>query len=94
MNKQLEQIQRRRELLVMQSDLQRLGLTLQIETWKKPLSTLDRALAFIRLAREHRVLISIAFGALAVAGRYRLSRIARLGGLAWSLAHRFINRKN
>ncbi len=94
MNKQLEQIQRRRELLVMQSDLQRLGLALQIETWKKPLSALDRALVFARFAREHRMLISVALGALAVAGGHRLGRIARLGGLAWTLVRRFINHKN
>ena len=93
MNKHIEQIRHRRDLLVMQADLQRFGLALQIEPWKKPLSTLDRALAFTRRVREPRRLITMALSALAVAGRNRLGRVIRLGWSAWSTYRMLIKKK-
>lgn len=85
MNKRIEQIHQRRELLVIQADLQRFGLALQIEPWKKSLSKIDRVLAFTRGLRDTRTLFTIAVSAaLAVVSRNRVGRAVQLGWSAWN----------
>jgi len=84
MNKHIEQIRQRRDLLVMRADLQRFDLALQIEPWKKSLRYIDHGLTLARRARAHPALIALALAALAFIGRHHLGRVARLGWSAWS----------
>lgn len=93
MNKQIELIRQRRDLLVLRSGLQRIDLALQVERWKKPLSTLDHALALARRAREHSTLIVRALAAFAIGGRSRLSRLVSLGRTAWRAYRLFTKMK-
>ena len=93
MNKNIELIRQRRELLVMRAELQRIDLALQIEPWKKPLSTLDRALALLRRAREHSTLIMRTLATFAFGGRTRLGRLVALGQSAWRAYRLFIKAK-
>lgn len=83
MNKNIELIRQRRELLVMRAELQRIDLALQIEPWKKPLSTLDRALLLVRRMREHSTLIMRTLATFTFSGRTRLGRLLALGQSAW-----------
>ena len=94
MNKQIELIRQRRELLILRSGLQRIDLALHIERWKKPLSTIDHALALARRAREHSTLIAQAVAAFAVGGRSRLGRLVRLSRSAWRAYRLFIKMKS
>ena len=94
MNKQIELICQHRELLVLRCGLQRIDLALQIERWKKPLSTIDHALALARRAREHSTLIARALAAFAIGGGSRLGRLVRLGRLAWRAYRLFIKMKS
>jgi hypothetical protein len=90
MNKRIELIRQRRDLLVMRADFQRFDLAQQIEPWKKPLSYFDRGLTLARRVRAHPTLIAVALAALAYAGRNRLGHVVRLGWSAWSTYRLFI----
>lgn len=92
MNKRIQQIRQRRELLVIRSDRQRLTLARQIEPWKKALHTVDRAVGFIRHVRLAPTLIAVALGMLAVTSRRRLGRVLRLGWSAWKTYRQFMKR--
>lgn len=92
MNKRIQQIRQRRELLVMRSDRQRFILARQIKPWRKALHAVDRAMGFIRRARTARTLITIALGVLAMTGRRRLGRMLRLGWSAWKTYRQFMKR--
>ena len=93
MNKQIELIRQRRDLLILRSGLQRIDLALQIERWKKTLSTIDHALALARRAREHSTLIARVLAAFAIGGRSRLGRLVSLGRSAWRAYRLFTKMK-
>lgn len=83
MNKHIEQIRARREMLVMRVDLQRFDLALQTESYKKPFSYVDRGIAVARYAREHPITLTLALVAIAAIGRNRIGQVMSLGVSAW-----------
>jgi len=92
MNKHIEQIRQRRDLLVIRSELQRFDLALQIEPWKKPMGYIDRGVALARRAREHPTLVATVLAALAFVVRKRFGRVARLGWSAWGVYRLFVKK--
>lgn len=93
MNKRIEQIRQRRDMLVMRAELQRNTLVLHIEPWKKPLHYLDHGVTLARRARAHPALITLALAGLAFIGRNYWGSALRLSWTAWNVYRLFIKAK-
>ena len=53
---------RRRGRLVAQAEEQRAALSQQMQDWQRPLEIVDRALAIVRYAKSHPLLVALPFG--------------------------------
>lgn len=73
---------RRRDQLVTRAEEQREALSRQIQNWRRPLEIVDRALAIVRYAKSHPLLVALPFGLFAFRRPRMLLRWFNRGWLA------------
>jgi YqjK-like protein len=73
---------RRRDQLVTRAENQRAALSWQMHDWQRPLEIVDRALAIVRYAKSHPLLVALPFGLFAFRRPRTLLRWFNRGWLA------------
>lgn len=80
MNARLIELIRRRERLLVRTEMQRTEIAGAVRQWRVPIAALDRAVAFVHTIKTHPALLVLPLAALLV---IKPRRLAGWGGKAW-----------
>lgn len=95
MNRSLQKLAARREHLIAQAASQRVLLSQNANSWRKPLAIADKGLNVLRYIKHHPIVVA-GGGAtlLSIANPSGIAKWLRRGWLAWQLTKRIIQKNH